>query len=123
LKSRIEARLQDWRETAEARRPSRARADCPAQFGEKLRSHTVLRRAGPQAGGLASSAQTRNLGRSLATRRAMNRPGFIRAEKCNAARLCHPTAPHRKLRAPEWFVSSLMMDRALDAVVRRVKHP
>ena len=35
---------------------------------------------------------------------------------------CHPTAPHRKLRAPEWFVSSLMMDRALDAVVRRVKH-
>jgi hypothetical protein len=34
---------------------------------------------------------------------------------------CHPTAPHAKLRLPEWFVSSLMMDRALDAVVRRVK--
>jgi hypothetical protein len=35
--------------------------------------------------------------------------------------LCHPTAPHKKLKLPEWYVSSLMMDRALDAVVRRVK--
>jgi hypothetical protein len=35
---------------------------------------------------------------------------------------CHPTAPHEKLRLPEWYVSSLMMDRALDAVVRRVKN-
>jgi len=34
---------------------------------------------------------------------------------------CHPTAPHEKLRLPEWYVSSLMMDRALDAVVRRIK--
>lgn len=34
---------------------------------------------------------------------------------------CHPTAPHQRLRLPEWYVSSLMMDRALDAVVRRVK--
>src|SRR5437870_1376537 len=34
---------------------------------------------------------------------------------------CHPEAPHRKLRIPEWYVSSLMLDRALDAVVRRVK--
>src|SRR5262249_60698861 len=34
---------------------------------------------------------------------------------------CHPTAPHKRLRLPEWFVSSLMMDRALDAVVRRGK--
>jgi hypothetical protein len=34
---------------------------------------------------------------------------------------CHPHAPHKKLRLPEWYVSSLMMDRALDAVVRRVK--
>jgi hypothetical protein len=34
---------------------------------------------------------------------------------------CHPTAPHKKLRLPEWYVSSLMMDRALDAIVRRVK--
>jgi hypothetical protein len=33
---------------------------------------------------------------------------------------CHPMAPHRKLRLPEWYVSSLMMERALDAVVRRV---
>src|SRR6476619_5343704 len=35
--------------------------------------------------------------------------------------LCHPTAPHEKLRLPEWYVSSLMMDRALDAICRRVK--
>jgi len=34
---------------------------------------------------------------------------------------CHPTAPHHKLKLPEWYVSSLMMDRALDAVVRRAK--
>jgi len=34
---------------------------------------------------------------------------------------CHPEAPHRKLRVPEWYVSSLMLDRALDAVVRRVE--
>jgi hypothetical protein len=34
---------------------------------------------------------------------------------------CHPQAPHKKLKLPEWYVSSLMMDRALDAVVRRVK--
>jgi hypothetical protein len=34
---------------------------------------------------------------------------------------CHPTAPHKRLRLPEWYVSSLMLDRALDAVVRRVK--
>ena len=36
--------------------------------------------------------------------------------------LCHPAAPHKKLRMPEWYVSSLMMDRALDAVMRRVKN-
>jgi hypothetical protein len=35
--------------------------------------------------------------------------------------LCHPTAPHAKLKLPEWFVSNLMMDRALDAICRRVK--
>ena len=34
---------------------------------------------------------------------------------------CHPQAPHKKLRLPEWFVSSLMLDRALDAILRRVK--
>ena len=38
-----------------------------------------------------------------------------------SADYCHPTAPHKKLRMPEWYVSSLMMDRALDAVARRVK--
>ena len=35
---------------------------------------------------------------------------------------CHPQAPHKKLRIPEWYISSLMLDRALDAVVRRVKN-
>jgi hypothetical protein len=35
---------------------------------------------------------------------------------------CHPTAPHKKLKLPEWYVSSLMMDRALDAICRRVKN-
>jgi hypothetical protein len=34
---------------------------------------------------------------------------------------CHPIAPHRRLRLPEWYVSSIMMDRALDAILRRVK--
>lgn len=34
---------------------------------------------------------------------------------------CHPEAPHKKLRIPEWYISSLMLDRALDAVVRRVE--
>jgi hypothetical protein len=34
---------------------------------------------------------------------------------------CHPSAPHEGLRLPEWFVSNLMLERALDAVVRRVK--
>jgi len=35
---------------------------------------------------------------------------------------CHPNTPHKKLKCPEWYVSSLMLDRALDAVVRRVKN-
>src|SRR5215469_10634832 len=35
---------------------------------------------------------------------------------------CHPTAPHKKIRMPDWYVSGLMMDRALDAVMRRVKN-
>jgi len=34
---------------------------------------------------------------------------------------CHPSAPHKKLRIPDWLVSSLMLDRALDAILRRVK--
>jgi hypothetical protein len=33
----------------------------------------------------------------------------------------HPTAPHEKLKLPEWYISNLMMDRALDAICRRVK--
>ncbi|HSE11781.1 MAG TPA: hypothetical protein VLB69_04010 [Rudaea sp.] len=37
------------------------------------------------------------------------------------ARGCHPIAPHKKLHIPEWYVSSLMLDRALDAILRRVE--
>jgi hypothetical protein len=33
---------------------------------------------------------------------------------------CHPAAPHKKLRLPDWFVSGLMLDRAIDAILRRV---
>ena len=29
---------------------------------------------------------------------------------------CHPEAPHKKLRIPEWYISTLMLDRALDAL-------
>jgi hypothetical protein len=35
---------------------------------------------------------------------------------------CHPDAPHVKLKAPDWYISSLMLDRALDAILRRVKN-
>lgn len=35
--------------------------------------------------------------------------------------VCRPDAPHQKLHAPDWFVSGLMLDRALDAILRRVK--
>ncbi|GFZ95158.1 hypothetical protein [Dyella caseinilytica] len=34
---------------------------------------------------------------------------------------CHPNAPHVKLNTPDWYISSLMLDRALDAILRRVK--
>lgn len=34
---------------------------------------------------------------------------------------CHPSAPHRKLKLPEWYVSDLMLERALDAIIRRLK--
>jgi hypothetical protein len=34
---------------------------------------------------------------------------------------CHPESPHQKLGVPNWFVSSLMMGRALDAIMRRVR--
>jgi hypothetical protein len=35
---------------------------------------------------------------------------------------CHPNSPHVKLKAPDWYISSLMLDRALDAILRRVKN-
>ncbi|HEV2681285.1 MAG TPA: hypothetical protein VGV14_12345, partial [Rhodanobacter sp.] len=35
---------------------------------------------------------------------------------------CHPDAPHTKLKAPDWYVSALMLDRALDAILRRLKN-
>lgn len=34
---------------------------------------------------------------------------------------CHPVSPHKKLRIPDWYVSSLMLDRAMDAILNRVK--
>jgi hypothetical protein len=34
---------------------------------------------------------------------------------------CHPNSPHVKLKAPDWYISSLMLDRALDAILRRVR--
>lgn len=33
---------------------------------------------------------------------------------------CHPIARHIRLRLPDWFVSSLMLDRAVDAIIRRL---
>jgi len=33
---------------------------------------------------------------------------------------CHPSAPHTKLKLPEWYVSDLMLERALDAIIRRL---
>lgn len=33
---------------------------------------------------------------------------------------CHPSAPHKKLNLPEWYVSDLMLERALDAIIRRL---
>jgi hypothetical protein len=34
---------------------------------------------------------------------------------------CHPSVPHTKLKLPEWYVSDLMLERALDAIIRRLK--
>ncbi len=34
---------------------------------------------------------------------------------------CHPSAPHTKLKLPEWYVCDLMLERALDAIIRRLK--
>ncbi len=33
---------------------------------------------------------------------------------------CHPIGAHKRLRIPDTYVSSLMLDRALDAIARRV---
>jgi hypothetical protein len=52
--------------------------------------------------------------------RARNDPDDSRRPRCPLD-FCHLNATHRKLRMPEWFVSILMMERALDAVVRRAK--
>ncbi len=34
---------------------------------------------------------------------------------------CYPISVHRKLKRPDWYVSGLMLDRALDAILRRIK--
>src|SRR5260370_3553326 len=33
---------------------------------------------------------------------------------------CHPIGAHKRLRLPDTYVSSLMLDRALDAIARRI---
>ena len=35
---------------------------------------------------------------------------------------CHPLALHKKLRIPDTYVSRLMLDRALDAILKRIKN-
>ena len=40
----------------------------------------------------------------------------LQKESVMPSMCCHPQAPHKKLRVPDWFASSLMMDRALDAI-------
>jgi hypothetical protein len=35
---------------------------------------------------------------------------------------CHPVAPHKKLRMTETYASSIMMERAVDAIMRRIKN-
>ena len=36
------------------------------------------------------------------------------------ANCCHPVGAHKKLRLPDTYVSSLMLDRALDAIAKKV---
>jgi hypothetical protein len=36
------------------------------------------------------------------------------------ANCCHPIGAHKRLRLPDTYVSSLMLDRALDAIARRI---
>src|SRR5579863_7346519 len=47
-------------------------------------------------------------------------PAQSQKESPMPAQGCHPHAAHKKLRIPDWYVSSLMLDRALDAILRRV---
>jgi hypothetical protein len=35
--------------------------------------------------------------------------------------VCHALAAHSRLAVPDWYVSGLMLDRALDAILRRVR--
>jgi hypothetical protein len=35
--------------------------------------------------------------------------------------VCHPIAAHSRLAVPDWYVSGLMLDRALDAILRRTR--
>lgn len=35
--------------------------------------------------------------------------------------VCHPLALHCRLEVPDWLVSGLMLDRALDAIMRRTR--
>jgi hypothetical protein len=46
----------------------------------------------------------------------------IRGDAAMPLHFCHPNTPHKKLKLPEWYISTLMMDRALDAIMRRVKN-
>src|SRR5471030_2023728 len=61
------------------------------------------------------------MGLISALRAVLTSPKAMRHIGAMPLSYCHPIAPHSRLRLPEWYVSSLMMDRALDAVVRRAK--
>src|SRR6185369_15530552 len=52
--------------------------------------------------------------------RARSPNNFCQKEPSMPAQGCHPVAAHKKLRIPDWYVSSLMLDRALDAILLRV---
>src|SRR6202165_3144832 len=69
------------------------------------------------------ASRDRCFGSCAATNRRYCRLALVKPEESAMPwHFCHMDAPHKKLRLPEWYVSSLMMDRALDAVVRRVKN-
>jgi hypothetical protein len=63
----------------------------------------------------------RSLAFSLPSRRLRENPSEWIEPADMPLDLRHPTAPHEKLKLPEWYISNLMMDRALDAICRRVK--